>query len=75
MLAHNKLNNLQLNMLKSFQYIDSKEKLQEIDSLINFYLEKKLDEAIEKEEAKRSYTAEIYNEWLLTKSEKNKTKL
>jgi hypothetical protein len=67
MLTHQKkLNDLQINLLKSFQYIDTQDRIEEINSLINFYLEKKLDEAIDNEETKRNYTAEIYNEWLLT---------
>jgi hypothetical protein len=73
MLTHQKkLNDLQINLLKSFQYIDTQDRIEEINSLINFYLEKKLDEAIDNEETKRNYTAEIYNEWLLTNT-KSKT--
>ena len=66
MLTHQKkLNDLQINLLKSFQYIDTKDKIEEIDSLINYYLEKKLNEAIGIAETKNNYTEEIYNEWLL----------
>ena len=76
MLTHQKkLNDLQINLLKSVQYIDTQDKIEEINSLINFYLEKKLDEAIDSEETKRNYTADIYNEWLLvnTKSKTSNT--
>lgn len=62
---HPKLNSLQLNLLKSFQYINSSESLQELDSLINFYLEKKLDAAIEKVEKDKNYTTQVYESWLL----------
>jgi hypothetical protein len=40
--------------------------LKEIDSLINFYLEQKLDEAIIKAESDRNYSADIYERWLNT---------
>jgi hypothetical protein len=60
-----KLNELQISLLKSFQCLDAKEKIEEIDSLMNFYLEKKLNEAIDFEEAKQNYTADTNNEWLL----------
>lgn len=64
---HPKLNSLQLNLLKSFQYINSSESLQELDSLINFYLEKKIDAAIEKVENEKNYNMKIYNQWLMNK--------
>lgn len=62
--AHNKLNNAQLNLIRSFKYLHNEKKLSEIDSLINFYLEKKLDEAIIKAESENNYTAAIYDQWL-----------
>jgi hypothetical protein len=70
MLQQRKLNTLQLNLLKSFQYIQSSKKIEEIDSLINFYLEKKLDEAIENAENEKKYTAKIYEEWLTETKQK-----
>jgi len=36
----------------------------EIDSLINFFFEKKLDDAIEKVERNNGYTATVYEQWL-----------
>ena len=62
-----KLNKLQLNLLKSLQYIHSENKVQELDSLINYYLERKLDEAIESAESKNNFTAQIYENWLTEK--------
>ena len=62
--ANNKLNIVQMNLIKSFQFIHDEKQLQEIDSLLKFYLEKKLDEAIDRAESKNNYTAEVYNEWL-----------
>ena len=59
-----KLNKLQLNLLKSLQYIHSENKVQELDSLINYYLEKKLDEAIESVEEKNNFNAQVYEGWL-----------
>ncbi len=50
--------------IKSFKYLHNEKELNEIDSLINFYLEKKLDEAITKVESQRNYTAAIYEQWL-----------
>lgn len=70
--THNKFNKAQLNLIRSFQYLHSEKELNEIDSLLNFYLEKKLDEAILKAESKNNYTAEVYEQWLNTqKNSKN----
>ena len=62
--APNKLNASQLNLIKSFQFLHNEKQLKEIDSLINFYLEKKLDDAIEKAELQNHYSASIYEQWL-----------
>lgn len=62
--TQNKLNNAQLNLIKSFQYLRNDAEINEIDSLINFYLEKKLDDAITIAESKNNYTAEVYEQWL-----------
>lgn len=62
--TQNKLNNAQLNLIKSFQYLRNEVEINEIDSLINFYLEKKLDDAIIIAESKNNYTAEVYEQWL-----------
>ena len=59
-----KLNKLQLSLLKSLQYINSENKVQELESLINYYLERKLDEAIESAEAKNNFNAAVYESWL-----------
>ena len=64
----NKLNSVQLNLIKSFQYLHNERQISEIDSLINFYLEKKLDEAITKVESQKKYTEEIYEQWLNSKN-------
>ena len=55
-----------MNMIKSFMFLHDEKKINEIDSLINFYLEKQLDAAIEKVEADKGYTASVYEEWLQT---------
>jgi hypothetical protein len=60
----NKLNTLQLHLLNSLSYIKSKQQINELESLINFYLEKKLDESIEKVEKQNNYTATVYDAWL-----------
>ncbi len=65
------LNDLQLNLLNSLSYIKSKERISELESLINFYLEKKLDESIEKVETQRNYTADVYEAWLNENCKKN----
>ena len=66
---HHKLSSAQLNLIKSFQYLHSEKQINEIDSLVNFYLEKKLDAAITRVETQKNYTAAIYEQWL---SERNK---
>lgn len=42
----------------------NEKQLTEIDSLINFYFKRELDEAIVKAETEKNYTAAIYEEWL-----------
>lgn len=59
-----KLNEAQLNLLKSFRYLSDEQTISEIDSLVNFYFEKKLDSAISKAEGERNYSAAIYEQWL-----------
>jgi hypothetical protein len=59
-----KLTNLQLELLKSFSYISDEKEVKEIKSLLNYYFRHKLNEAIDKEESNRNYTAAIYEEWL-----------
>ena len=54
-----KLNNAQLNLIKSFRFLKDEQELSEIDALINFYLERKLDDAISSVEEDRSYTPEV----------------
>ena len=66
--AHNKLNNAQLNLIKSFQYLRNEKEIEEIDSLVNFYLEKKLDDAIEQVELQNNYSADVYEQWLNSKN-------
>jgi len=62
--THNKLTELQLELLRSFKHITSEKELSEVKSLLNFYFRHRLDMAIEKEEQKRNLTAEIYAGWL-----------
>ena len=62
--AHNKLTEMQLELLKSFRYITNEKEIQEVKSLLNLYFSKKLEAAIGSEEGKRNYTAAIYEEWL-----------
>lgn len=62
--ANDKLSSAQLNIIKTFRYLHDEQELKEIDSLINFYLEKKLDEAITKVESEKNYDAAIYEAWL-----------
>jgi hypothetical protein len=66
----NKLNDAQINLIKSFRFLRNEQELKEIDSLINFYLEKKLDYAIDKVESEQNYTANIYEAWLTNDSAK-----
>ncbi|MEI9945473.1 MAG: hypothetical protein WDN26_14805 [Chitinophagaceae bacterium] len=60
----NKLTNLQLEFLKSLKYLATEKQLADIKSLIRFYFSQKLDEAIEKTEKNKEYTALIYESWL-----------
>ena len=66
----NKLNEVQLNLIRSFTYLRNEQEIKEIESLINFYLEKKLDAAITKAETNNNYSHVVYEEWLNTQNEK-----
>ena len=51
------LNNLQLEFLKSLKYMAT---------LLRYYFDRQLDEAVDKAENEKSYTAAIYDSWLKT---------
>ena len=59
-----KLNELQISLLKSISIIKKTEDVKELQSLINFYLRKKLDDSIEKVENEKNYSQNTYEEWL-----------
>lgn len=66
-----KLNLVQLNLIKSIGYLQDEKELNEIDALINFYLEKKLDAAIDRVEREKNYTEATYEQWLHERNTKN----
>jgi hypothetical protein len=70
----NKLNNLQIELLKSLKYMATEKQLAEIRSLLRYYFSQQLDIAVEKAEKERNYTAEIYEGWLNDKALQPKTK-
>ncbi len=61
-----KLSSLQLELLKSLQFMATEKQLLEIRSLLRFYFAQQLDAAIEKFETERGYSATIYEGWLKT---------
>jgi hypothetical protein len=66
--TENKISSHQLELLKSFKFIQQQKQLDEIKSLVTFYLDQKLDQAILEKEHKENFTAEVYEKWLLNKS-------
>lgn len=60
------LSNLQLELLKSLNYMATEKQLSEIKSLLRFYFASQLDAAIEKTESEKNYTAAVYDSWLKT---------
>ncbi|MDZ4807706.1 MAG: hypothetical protein SGI96_05490 [Bacteroidota bacterium] len=60
----NSLTNLQLEFLKSLKYMATEKQLQDIKSLVRHYFDRQLDNAIEKAETEKDYTAGIYESWL-----------
>lgn len=62
--SSNDPNSTQQRLIRTFEHLHNEKQLNEIDSLINFYFEKKLDDAILKVETENNYTAAIYEEWL-----------
>jgi hypothetical protein len=59
-----RLNQLQLDLLKSLRHVTDEQQAQEIKSLLNFYFEKKLELLIEKKEKEAGYTQAVYEQWL-----------
>jgi hypothetical protein len=64
----NKISTYQLELLRSFKFIQKQHQLDEIKSLLTFYWEAKLDQAITEKENKENFTAEVYEKWLSNKS-------
>jgi hypothetical protein len=62
--ANDRITEQQLELLKSFKYLRNEKEITEVKELLSLYYEHKLDAAIEKEEAERNYTAEVYESWL-----------
>ena len=62
--SHEKLTQLQLELLKSFRYVTDENQIKEVKSLLNFYFRQKLDEAIDNEEMKQDFSAALYRQWL-----------
>ena len=66
-IADNRITEQQLELLKSFKYLTDDKQIGEVKELLNLYYRYKLDAAIDSEETKRNYSAEIYEAWLKTK--------
>ncbi len=60
------LNKLQLEFLRSLKYMATEEQLADIKSLLRHYFARQLDDAIEKAENVKNYTAAVYDSWLKT---------
>ena len=60
----NKLSALQLEFLKSLKFMATEKQLADIKSLLRYYFARQLDNAIEKVENEKDYTAAIYESWL-----------
>jgi hypothetical protein len=60
----NKLSALQVEFLKSLKYMATEKQLADVKSLLRHYFARQLDNAIEKAETEKDYTAYIYESWL-----------
>jgi hypothetical protein len=66
-----RLTEQQLELLKSFKYLRNDESINDVRELLSLYYEHKLDAAIDKAEAERSYTREVYESWLNNQKSKD----
>ena len=66
-----RLTEQQLELLKSFKYLRNEKSINDVRELLSFYYEHKLDAAIDKAEAERNYTKEIYETWLNQQKNRN----
>lgn len=64
MRKEHKLTEMHLKILGTIQQITSERQLASIDSLLNFYFRKELEDSIKKVEFGNGYTEETYEEWL-----------
>ena len=60
------LSSLQLELLKSLNYLATEKQLKEIRSLLRLYFASQLKASIEKAESDKNYTAAIYESWLIS---------
>lgn len=60
----------QMELLKSFKHLRTEEDISDVRELLSLYFEHKLDAAIDKAEAERNYTNEVYESWLAGKNNK-----
>ena len=65
--ANSRITEQQLELLKWFKYLTNEQQIAEVKELLHLYYSHKLDAAIDKEEASRNYSAEVYEAWLKTK--------
>jgi hypothetical protein len=65
-----RLTEQQLELLKSFKYLRNQESINDVRELLSLYYEHRLDAAIEKAEADRNYSKEVYESWLVTQRKK-----
>lgn len=63
-----KLTSLQLEFLKSLKYMATEKQLNEVKSLLRHYFAWQNNNAIEKNEKEKNYTASIYESWLKNNS-------
>jgi hypothetical protein len=69
--SENRITQMQLELLKSFQFVTDEKQLKEIKSLLRLYFQKNLDAAIDKVEKKNGFTSAIYEEWLSSNQNKS----
>ncbi len=63
-----KLSEAQLDILEMLRFVNDEKELKEVKELLNLYFRKKLDEAIDKAEVHRGFSANVYYEWLTSNS-------
>jgi hypothetical protein len=60
----NRLTSQQLELLKSFRYLQNEQQIAEVKEFLNLYYRQRLEDAIDEAEQEKGFSQRIYEAWL-----------